>query len=237
MRLFRALYIFDRALPAAAAAALLCACSTANVTVKQGYDFSKIKRVAVMGFKDYSRWEGSGVAVSSVFEKYLLDAGYDVIERRDAAKLLKEQSFSVSGAVDPKTAKQIGRILGVDALIFGAITGYSAERQETSMVDRVEERQEPIIQRVQETVKQGDQVTTVERDVITGYRTVRNRHREPQTRTIMASVGLAVRMVDINTGEVLWVGSNTGEGYSTGDAADAASSGIFKALKKAWKPK
>ncbi|MCL4510253.1 MAG: CsgG/HfaB family protein [Bacteroidetes bacterium] len=47
---------------------------------------------------------------------------FKVIERQLLNKVVHEQKLSLTGLVDPNTAKQLGRILGVDAIVSGTIT-------------------------------------------------------------------------------------------------------------------
>lgn len=47
---------------------------------------------------------------------------FDVIERQLLSKLLEENKLTLSGLIDETTAKQIGKILGVDAICSGTIT-------------------------------------------------------------------------------------------------------------------
>jgi hypothetical protein len=209
-----------RRLASIAAAAALAACSSVSVAIKRGYDFRSVKRVAVLGFGDAPGQPGSGAVAGAVFEKYLLKAGYDVIERRQIDELLKEQSFALSGAVDPATVKQLGRILGVDALVLGSVTEF--------------------------TPAQGEIVTTaVSGSYYGGGYGGRWRGGPPgapygrrqvvsQSVTTDASVGLTARMVDVQTGSVLWIGSDSESGSSAQDCADEASGRIMKGVKSTW---
>jgi hypothetical protein len=45
-----------------------------------------------------------------------------VVERAQLDKLLGEQKLKQTGAIDPATAKEVGRIAGVDAIITGSVT-------------------------------------------------------------------------------------------------------------------
>jgi|GEM_PF-5121800 len=47
---------------------------------------------------------------------------FDVVERQLLDKLLGEQKVEQTGAIDPATAKKVGKILGVDAIVTGSIT-------------------------------------------------------------------------------------------------------------------
>jgi TolB-like protein len=47
---------------------------------------------------------------------------FKVIERQILNKVIKEQKLSLSGLIDPTSAKQLGKVLGVGAIVSGTIT-------------------------------------------------------------------------------------------------------------------
>lgn len=49
--------------------------------------------------------------------------GFKVVERTQVEKVLKEQEFAWSGVVDQATAARLGKLLGVEYVIFGSLTG------------------------------------------------------------------------------------------------------------------
>ena len=98
------------------------------------------KRVAVLDF-DFStvqRWWDSnwdiGAGISDLIVKHLVrDGTYSVIERRALDAVLAEQNFSNSDRANPASAAQIGKLLGVDAIIVGSITQFGTEKKKTSI--------------------------------------------------------------------------------------------------------
>jgi TolB-like protein len=50
---------------------------------------------------------------------------FRVIERQLLAKIIAEQKLSLTGVVDPASAKQLGKILGVDAIVAGSVTNLA----------------------------------------------------------------------------------------------------------------
>jgi len=48
--------------------------------------------------------------------------GFDVIDRTHLKAILQEHKLASTGLIDPQTARQLGRIAGVDALVTGTIT-------------------------------------------------------------------------------------------------------------------
>lgn len=99
------------------------------------------KRVAVLDF-DYATVHSAvsalfgadvdvGKGIADLLVKDLVrDGTYSVIERKMLDKILAEQNFSNSDRANPTSAAQIGRILGVDAIIVGSITQFGNETNE-----------------------------------------------------------------------------------------------------------
>jgi len=52
----------------------------------------------------------------------LMTLGYQVIERASLDKVISEQKLQMSGIADPVTAAQVGKVLGIDAIVLGNIT-------------------------------------------------------------------------------------------------------------------
>jgi tetratricopeptide (TPR) repeat protein len=66
---------------------------------------------------------------------------YEVVERSRIQQVLKEQNFSNSDLVDPEQAAQLGKILGVDAVIFGSgeVSEYYRYRATVTLSMRIVE--------------------------------------------------------------------------------------------------
>jgi hypothetical protein len=215
------------------AAAALGACATANVAINRSFDFSKVRRVAVIGFKDYPGRGGSGDLITGAFEQSLIAAGYDVVERGQVAKVLAEQKFN--GKPDPRATKAIGETLGVDALLFGQITDLAESRSRVVNVDVVDDRSDPIYVRKTRRVQQADGSTAeIGEEVIQGYKTTHIVRREPRTYTTDGRLGISARLVYVPTAGVIWSGSDSTIAYSFEDGARGLADGILKAVKSTW---
>lgn len=216
----------------AAAALVLGACATATVAIKTDFDFTRVKRVAVMGFADHPAQPGSGESLSGAFEVELLAAGYNLVERSQVDKVLREKKLS---AGDAKAAKIVGKLLGVDALLFGRITDFHEPRETIRHADVVDVSQDPIYVRKNRTVRNADGTSaTTEETVLTGYRTTRVVRREPRAITTYGRLGVSARLVYVPTGEVLWSGSDAGSVYTFEESARSVAGSILKAVKKTW---
>lgn len=96
------------------------------------------RRIAILPF-EYGAVSGSlggydlgkGVA-SLLITKLVNDGTYSIIDRQHLDAILKEQNFSVSDRADASTANKIGKMLGVDAVVYGTITAFGFEDKRTS---------------------------------------------------------------------------------------------------------
>jgi len=95
-------------------------------------------RIAVMSFENnstFSYWgDNLGSAAADELITQLVRAGtFIVVERAQVNAILEEQHFGLSGAVDASTAAEIGKILGVQAVLMGSITQFSVDRRSAGM--------------------------------------------------------------------------------------------------------
>jgi curli biogenesis system outer membrane secretion channel CsgG len=86
-------------------------------------------RLAVLEFKnkaDNQWWyHGGAEAAQDVFVTELVKSGkFRVVEREQLEALMREKNLTLSGDVDPSTAVKVGKLLGVNYLLTGAVTEY-----------------------------------------------------------------------------------------------------------------
>ncbi len=94
--------------------------------------------VAIMDFENKSQHGGwrLGQGASDILTTELVKAGkFDVMERDRLAAIIKEQNLGASGRIDPSTAARIGKIIGVEYIITGAITEYGQSKSSLGFQD------------------------------------------------------------------------------------------------------
>lgn len=92
-------------------------------------DKSTKPRIAVLEFKnkaDNQWWyKGGAEAAQDVFVTELVKSGkFRVVEREQLEALMQEKNLTLSGDIDPSSAMKIGKLLGVNYLLAGAVTEY-----------------------------------------------------------------------------------------------------------------
>ncbi len=214
---------------------LFMRCATtppSSVMISPHYNATQIQHVALIGFTDYPGMIGSGEITASIFEKYLFLTGYRLVERRQVSEILKEQAFQTSGTLNKATLQKLGHILGVNALVFGSIDDFNNPREQTVMVSIPQQHSSPIYGQVETIHKNGDTIVKTTQNVVTGYNYSYSSQMVPQEQTVPAHVGISVRLVDVETGEVLWSASGSGNGSFLNEATENASSQVMEAIKK-----
>ncbi len=82
------------------------------------------KKVAVLPFRDIAGSEsvfGAYLSEELVTELFKTNT-VEIVERANLDQLLGEIKLGQSGVIDPETARHVGRIAGVDAIVTGTIT-------------------------------------------------------------------------------------------------------------------
>lgn len=85
------------------------------------------KTIAVVDFNDL---QGNVTELGRFFaEEFSValasaDKGFEVVDRTNLKTILIEHKLSTTGIIDPQTARKLGQIAGVDALITGTITPF-----------------------------------------------------------------------------------------------------------------
>lgn len=86
---------------------------------------AEVRKLAVVEFSDLAGYESAlGLFVAEELTTQLFEAnpgGFDIVERQQLQKVLKEQKLSASSLFDAETIEELGRILGIEALVTGSI--------------------------------------------------------------------------------------------------------------------
>lgn len=85
-------------------------------------------RVGVVNFqnKTPSKNIGVGAAAADILGTILQKTErFIIIPQQDMKSILDQQALGASGAIDPASAAKMGKVLGLNAIVTGAITAYS----------------------------------------------------------------------------------------------------------------
>jgi hypothetical protein len=225
-----------RAALALAALALAGCVPPAVVFLSPHYDKAKVRQVALVNFLDSPTAPGSGQVAASIFEKYLLLGGYGLADRSQVQTVLDEDSAPLSGSVDLGTLHALAQKLGVDAVAIGQVTDYSDASDRTVMEDMPLESSSPILGHQSTTQEVNGVRIHQENDVVTGYAYSTSDVPVQTTESVNAHVGLSVRLVDTQSGEVLWSGSASADAPHLHAALEQASTTLMQAVAKRMNP-
>lgn len=199
---------------------------TPKTVISKTYDFNRMNRIGIMAFS--SPWS-SLKGVENLFAKYLISSGFKVVERAQLESVLKEHHISVSGYLSPETTREIGRILGVDTLLIGEVSLYTPARTELTMTATHRREATPVYTQDVMQLPDGTYVGYT-RQVGTHYSD--STDVRPTQYTLSAQVGIIAKLVDVETAEIIWIGSDNGSGPRALDVADSISRGLVKSFSK-----
>jgi curli biogenesis system outer membrane secretion channel CsgG len=90
------------------------------------------RRIGVVDFENKTKYGAArlGTSASDILITELAKSNrFIVVERDKLDKLMAEQKLGMSGAVDPGTAAKMGKILGLNAIVTGAISQFGEQSE------------------------------------------------------------------------------------------------------------
>jgi len=179
-----------------------------------------VRKIAIADFKGP---EQSGSHIASLLQSKLMETHYfEILERDRLARILDEQKLSMTGIMNEATASKIGKLLGVDALVFGEVTMYQVEPDEIGS-EKVEKKEGT-----------GRYEWVEEKNIFTGKKQkvkreiMRTVWVDQYYRIRRGTVAVNFRVVDVETGRLL-VAHSDSKSYSSGKVVE----GSYRELKPA----
>ncbi|MCX8122545.1 MAG: CsgG/HfaB family protein [Spirochaetes bacterium] len=108
---------------------LSCTSVDKSVYIKDKQALQKPIRIAVLTFVDAPKYPGSGVHIADALTSELVQiANWDLVERSQIEKILKEKSLDMTGLTDSQLT-DIGKLAKTDYIIVGSVSDYYYDRQ------------------------------------------------------------------------------------------------------------
>ena len=83
---------------------------------------AKIAILEFQGLNEQAKKDNMGKMVTEIMTTSLVNSrAFNIIEREKLSKVLKEFQLSQTGLIDEASAKEIGKILGADAIVTGSV--------------------------------------------------------------------------------------------------------------------
>jgi curli biogenesis system outer membrane secretion channel CsgG len=192
----------------------LAGCVGPQIAINSHADFTRIHRVAVATFGG-----AGGDVAADLLTQDLLQRGADVVERQRLDAILREQHLAAANILDPSTIKLMGKILGVDAIFVGTVANNMPSQSYLVTSSR-----------------RGYTANTV---TAVGGGTVYNAGSPlgvPDSQLIVsaAQASLIARMVDVETGSIMWSGRMSYEGLDAEETMAGITSSFAESLVPLW---
>jgi len=106
-----------------------CTSTENTILIKDKESLKKPIRIAVLSFVDAPQYPGSGTSVADALTNELLQiSNWDLVERSQIEKILKEKSLDMTGLTDSQLT-DIGKLAKTDYIIVGSVSDYYYDRQ------------------------------------------------------------------------------------------------------------
>ena len=178
----------------------MLSCSSASVVhvdmmKPASLDLPGVKEIAIADFQGQER---SGSQIATLVQSMLMDVRhYDILERDKLRSILDEQNLGMAGIVDDATAVEVGRLLGVDALVFGEVTRYEIEPDQKITRQVKERRGTGKFHWVEEKDRKTGKTKKVKKEIMEEVYV-------PKTHWVRkGTVAINFRVVDVETGRLL----------------------------------
>ena len=90
------------------------------------------RRIGVVEFANktaYGQGRLGGAATDILVTELTKSGKFIVVERDRMEKIMEEQRFQAQGMTDPQTVAQVGRILGLEAIVVGAVSQFGVKTE------------------------------------------------------------------------------------------------------------
>ena len=104
-----------------------CASVSGSGQHNPNYDFSTVKRTAVVSVKGVGNNEVLQAQVVAMINQALLGKGFSPVERNQIREVREEQELSRSELTSASGASEIGRVLNVDTVVLVNIPKYDSK--------------------------------------------------------------------------------------------------------------
>jgi hypothetical protein len=213
-----------------------------SVKTTEGAVFGPDATIAIFNFESPQETQG-GILVSDTFAAVLRREGYQVVERSELERILSEQQLLIDGQVvtnDLNIAQTLGQLEQADYMIFGAVTLYQSEGQTLFLPVRVHDDDRAVYEeeysRYRDWYLNGFQLSfdrwlqdpserleklRVEYGIPPLAELEYNLNQNPREefRTV-ATIGISAKIVDVRTGEIVWMGQAETTDFTLVDGAN-----------------
>jgi hypothetical protein len=192
-------------------------CVPHRAAIKYKYNFNAITSVGVAEFTPAMNDPASGKLLQEEFLRYFLRRGINV-------KLVDLESSSIEKILE-KARKE-----NITAVVVGIVAQYAPDKKYFLYLGDTSKTQ------------QGQQQITLNQPIFTEipgsniYSWGRAFGIPGESHVLLtnASVSVAVKMIDVETGDIVWMDSCTYEGLNIQAAVDGAVNYLLKSLSRVW---
>jgi hypothetical protein len=167
-------------LPAVLTAIGFSSCAIPQATVNPRFSAEQYNRLAIIAVAEQPNINpGILRRMEDEFEMKIMQKGYSVVSRSDVAHVIQEVQFQNSGLTDSRGACQLGKVLNVRGIVMVSVNNVKTETYTTAA---------------------SSGYTRDEEGRTSAYSNGPSQYN-------IASAAVSARLIDVETTDVMWIGS------------------------------
>lgn len=176
------------------------------VQVDPLFDHTFIETIAVFEFYNISHRTGAGKIIADRIEQLMMEhSPYSIMNRMELDHILEEDNLSLLGLMDRNTARRLGELTGLDAILVGTVENYDLRQ------DAWEEQK-------------GTRWDPNSETNVPAYVTVFQR---------TATIVITFKVLDTSSGQVVWSKTSHGEYSRKGSASHVSQMSEYEYYERA----
>ncbi len=189
-------------------------CQSEKAAIKKNYNFKTIKKILVIKFSGPRKYPNSGDIVADMITFNLLKLNYDVMGRELISRNEKFKSIM-------NKAKEYN----VDAIITGSVTKYSLEQK----IHKIDKSKKEIHVKGSDSTEIN--ITEEEKELVYSSGRVLGATTDLPYE-VQATVGIIAKMIDVETGETIWINRAESSGFTIEAAVESAVDALISSFNE-----
>lgn len=209
---------------------LFVGCAT-HTAISKSYDFSQMHKIGITKFHSTDK---SVRGVEDIFAQHLLDYGFTIVDKGKLYQIVKanniDKQIDNQGSFSPDKMKEIADLTGIDVLLIGEISSYIPAQRGVTITEKQNIYMDPGTTTIFSDRQLGD--SSIKRIDQSSSNINTETEQVPVEYTISSQIGLIAKLVDVKTGDIVWMGSISMSGNDGLEAAQNAVEYLVKKLSK-----
>jgi hypothetical protein len=197
-----------------------------NTVINKNYNFNDMKTIGIVKFCAPKQVKG----IEDITYKQLMAKGFNVVDKKKMEAILLANKVDIKDYLNLKKINDGADVKKIDAILVGEISYFKPGKEMVRVVETEDVSIDPGTKTVYSN-KNSDGSNSIRMDE-TSTTVSKEYSKTPVAYNSSTEIGLILKLIDVNTLDVIWVGTISENGSDNLDAQENAIKYLVKKLKK-----